>query len=222
MRHFDDTFWLDTWWDTGWGILMIHFEDTFWWVILMQHFDETFWWDIFIGHFDDWKWLEICPKYDEISHKITELYDWTFQFYSKCLALITLSLFGLFWPWDCNWPMLFNTVFLLWREEGYTVKYSHKGNPEGSGYILPYILTWVIIQTFSVSKSYTSSNVLPGRAILEELILCIGVAAGAIFPILPIRWSNTGPYRPSRNFCWGSTKKYIWSEDFLEIEYDVY
>ena len=33
------------------------------------------------------------------------------------------------------------------------------------------------IQTFSISKSYTSSIVLPGRAILEELILRIGLAA---------------------------------------------
>ena len=56
-----------------------------------------------------------------------------------------------------------------------------EGFPEGSGYISPYIPTGVIIQTFSISKSYTSSIVLPGRAILEELILRIGLAAGAIF-----------------------------------------
>ena len=77
------------------------------------------------------------------------------------------------------------TVSVLWREEEYTVKYSlntreipraePKGFPEGSGYISPYIPTWVKIQTFSISKSYTSSIVLPGRAILEELILCIGL-----------------------------------------------
>ena len=30
-------------------------------------------------------------------------------------------------------------------------------------------------------SKYTSSIVFPGRAILEELILCIGMAAGAIF-----------------------------------------
>ena len=33
----------------------------------------------------------------------------------------------------------------------------------------------------SISKSYTSSIVISGRAILEELIICIGLAAGAIF-----------------------------------------
>ena len=55
------------------------------------------------------------------------------------------------------------------------------GFPEGSGYISHYIPTWVIIQIFSISKSYTSSIVLPGKAILEELILRIGLAAGAIF-----------------------------------------
>ena len=57
----------------------------------------------------------------------------------------------------------------------------HEGFPEGSGYISPYIPTRVIIKTFSISKSYTSSIVLPGRAILEELILCIGLAAETIF-----------------------------------------
>ena len=56
---------------------------------------------------------------------------------------------------------------ILWQEEGYTVKYGlstreipraePKGFLEGSGYISQYILTWVIIQTFSISKSYTSS-----------------------------------------------------------------
>ena len=39
-----------------------------------------------------------------------------------------------------------------------------------------------IIQTCLIPKRYTSSIVLPGRAILEQLILCIGLAAGAIFP----------------------------------------
>ena len=56
-----------------------------------------------------------------------------------------------------------------------------EGYPEGLGCISPYILTSVIIQTFSISKSYTSSIILPGMEILEELILCIGLAAGAIF-----------------------------------------
>ena len=55
--------------------------------------------------------------------------------------------------------------------------------PEGSGYILTLIPTLVIIQTFSIAKSYTSSIVLPGRAIMEYLILCIGLEAGAILSI---------------------------------------
>ena len=37
------------------------------------------------------------------------------------------------------------------------------------------------MQIFSFSKIYTSSIVLPGKAILKELILRIGLAAGAIF-----------------------------------------
>ena len=83
------------------------------------------------------------------------------------------------------------TVSVLWQEEGYTVKYSLKKReiqrpepkklPEGSGYISPCILIWVIIQTFSISRNYTSSIVLPVRAILKELILCIGLVARAIF-----------------------------------------
>ena len=34
---------------------------------------------------------------------------------------------------------------------------------------------------FSISQSYTSSIVLPVKARKEELILCIGLAAGDIF-----------------------------------------
>ena len=52
---------------------------------------------------------------------------------------------------------------------------------EGSGYISTYIPTRVIIQTFLIYKIYTSSIVLPGRAILKELILRTGLAAAAIF-----------------------------------------
>ena len=48
-----------------------------------------------------------------------------------------------------------------------------------------------IIQTFSIFLSYTSCIVFPFRAILEELILRIGPASGAIFSLLPSRWSNT-------------------------------
>ena len=56
-----------------------------------------------------------------------------------------------------------------------------EGVPKGSGYISPYIPTQVIVQTFSISKSYTSSIILPDSAILEELIFRIGLAAGALF-----------------------------------------
>ena len=71
-----------------------------------------------------------------------------------------------------------NIVSVLWREEGYTVKCSLStreilraepgGFTEGSGYISLYILTWVTIQSFSMSKSYTDSMVHPGRAILKS------------------------------------------------------
>ena len=52
-------------------------------------------------------------------------------------------------------------VSVFWQEEGYMMKYSlssreiprakPKGFPEGSGYISLYILTWVTIQTFSIT-----------------------------------------------------------------------
>ena len=60
----------------------------------------------------------------------------------------------------------------IMKKGGYTVKYSLSTRE---------IPRADIIQTLSISKSYTSSVVLTGRAILEELILRIGLAAGAIF-----------------------------------------
>ena len=55
------------------------------------------------------------------------------------------------------------------------------GFPEDSGYILLNIPTPVILQTLSISKRYTFSIALPRRALLEESILRIDLAAGAIF-----------------------------------------
>ena len=65
------------------------------------------------------------------------------------------------------------TVSVLGLESGYTGKYStsprkiqggkQEGFSKGSGYISPYILTQVIIQTLSISKNYTYNIVLPGK-----------------------------------------------------------
>ena len=67
------------------------------------------------------------------------------------------------------------------------IKGEHERNPKaGTQGISRGPRLYFIIQTFSISKSYTSSIVLPGRAILEELILRIGLAAGAIFPYCPV------------------------------------
>ena len=61
---------------------------------------------------------------------------------------------------------------------------------EGSGYIVSHILTQVIIQKLSISKNNTSSIVLPGWAILEELIFHIALAAGPLFSsIRPVETS---------------------------------
>ena len=73
---------------------------------------------------------------------------------------------------------------------------------------------FLIIQTFSISKKLYLKYFLPGGAILEELILRIGLAAGVYFPVLPSRWSHTGPYRPSRELFCGSTRKYRWTLPF--------
>ena len=62
-----------------------------------------------------------------------------------------------------------------------TPKAEPKRFSEGSGYISPYIPTRVILQILSISNSYTSSIAHSDRAILEELILRIGMAAGAKF-----------------------------------------
>ena len=98
-----------------------------------------------------------------------------------------------------------NIVFVLWQEEGYTVKYSlstweipraePEGFPKGSGYISPYIPTWVIIQTFSISKV-----ILPVLSFLvgqywKSWISVLVLQLGLYFPLLPSRWSNTGLYR---------------------------
>ena len=60
-----------------------------------------------------------------------------------------------------------------------------KGFSKGSGYISPYILTDVILKTLSISKNDASSIVLPGWAILVELIFRISLAAGPIFYSIP-------------------------------------
>ena len=52
------------------------------------------------------------------------------------------------------------------------------GFSKGSSYISPYIWTQFIIQPLSISKNDTSNIVLPGWAILVELILRIALAAG--------------------------------------------
>ena len=59
--------------------------------------------------------------------------------------------------------------------------------PEGSGYISLYFLTRVTLQTFSIKFGI----VLPGRSVLQELILRIALTAGQYRKILPSKLSNT-------------------------------
>ena len=97
--------------------------------------------------------------------------------------------------------------------EKYTMKYrrrtrkiskaEQKGFPEGSGYNPPYIQSHD--KDFLNFKSYTSGMVLPGRVILQELILRIGNAAGAIFSSIS---QQTKQYGPSRELACASTRKY--------------
>ena len=86
MRDFDERFW--------WDILIRHFDETVWWDILwdifMKHFNETFWWNILMDG-NGCKFVLDMTIF--ISHKVTELYNWTLKFYSNSLALIALAFF---------------------------------------------------------------------------------------------------------------------------------
>ena len=93
--------------------------------------------------------------------------------------------------WTC-----LDIVSVLWQEEGYMVKYSRstremqRAEPErfseGSGYISPYILSCVTIQTFSISKSYTSSmSFLVGQYWKSWFSILIW-QLGYIFPYYPV------------------------------------
>ena len=116
---------------------------------------------------------------------------------------------------DLRWkPTSVNTIFSDWKPKfsckstsvnAYCV---HRLLCTGSGYISPYIPTWVIIQTFSISKSYTFSIVLPGPGQYWKRWFSVLVwQLELYFPILPSRWRNIDPYRPSRELCCGSTMK---------------
>ena len=84
-------------------------------------------------------------------------------------------------------------ISVSWNNEWFMVNYTlsmkeiPRAKPEGylkgSGYISSYMMTWLIIQTlsFEKQKKYTFTNVLPRRAIMEELILCFALEAGALF-----------------------------------------
>ena len=100
------------------------------------------------------------------------------------------------WTFTGYWLPQKITVFVLWREEGYTVKYSLSKReipraepeqfPEGSVYISPYIPTWVIIQTFSMSKSFTSNM---SFLLWQYWMSCFSVLVlqlGYIFPHCPV------------------------------------
>ena len=80
----------------------------------------------------------------------------------------------------CEYKKKLFCICIMTRGGIYTVKYSLSTReipraepvvfPKGSGYISPYILTGVIVQTFSISKSFTSIIVFYGRETLEEFI----------------------------------------------------
>ena len=135
---------------------------------------------------------------------------------------------GFSWPYlfhhtDINFcisEVLGEIVSLLWQEEGYTVIYSLSTReiprakpdefPEGSGYISPYIPTWVIIH------SQFLKSILPVLSFLvrqywKSWFSVLVWKLGLYFPVLPSSWSNMGPYRHSRELCFGSTRINTWS-----------
>ena len=68
--------------------------------------------------------------------------------------------------------------------QGKLLRAEAKGFSKGSSYISPYIMTQIIIQTLSISKNNTSSIILPGWAILTDLISILPLQLGLCFQIL--------------------------------------
>ena len=92
------------------------------------------------------------------------------------------------------WRQIDYIVFVFWREEGYTMKYSlsprekAKGYPEGSVNISLYFPTWVTIKALSTTTpSWSFLEIHIGRV---ECPYCY--ESWAIRKILPSRLSNTG------------------------------
>ena len=89
-----------------------------------------------------------------------------------------------------------NIASVLWRDKGFTVKYSLStreipraepgGCPGASGYISPYIQTWVIIHTFSMSKSYTSRMSFLVGQYWKSWFSVLVWQLGYIFPYCPV------------------------------------
>ena len=74
-----------------------------------------------------------------------------------------------------------------------------KGFSKGSGYISPFILTQVIIQTLSISKNDTLSIVLPGWAMLVELIFVFALAFIYQYSPSSAGWIMTNSVFPQLN-----------------------
>ena len=77
-------------------------------------------------------------------------------------------------------------VSVLWREDGYTMKYSLSPRDFPRVYAIFHRISWLDI------IKYKSSIDLAGRSILKELIFCIPSTAGPYGKILSSILSNTG------------------------------
>ena len=126
---------------------------------------------------------------------------------------------------------MYGGILLLWQEEGYMLKYSlstrelpraePNGFPEGSSYILPYIPTWVIIQTFSISKSYTSVLSCLVAKYWKQWFSILVWKLELYFPVLPSRWSNIVPYIPSRELWHHSEIHMVRRAILEELDFNI-
>ena len=56
MRHINETFWWEIWWDIFIRYCDETLDGTFWWDILMRHFFYTCQWDTLMAG-NDWKFV---------------------------------------------------------------------------------------------------------------------------------------------------------------------
>ena len=105
-----------------------------------------------------------------------------------------------FWPQKVTkldfFLVLLLNVSVLWREEGYTMKYSLSPKEIPRDFLRAQAIFYCISRLESQYRSFQLQiqHWFPGRSILEELILQIAPTAGQYWKILPSGLSMTGEF----------------------------